>query len=159
MDPSLPPASSVSPTTRWSIIAGLYLFACGTATALLLHDVLALLADVIGLPTALWMVVLASPAFVVGAVVWWAVVERRDSHSYLLGGAVGLVTALFTGLLWTGRFATVWGLEMLEAEIVALLVVVVLGLTAAAGAIAGLPLMYARRRLDGRLSGGEQHAA
>lgn len=159
MDTSLPSASDVPPSVRWSAVAGLYLFVCGTATALLLADVLALLAEVIGLPMALWMVVLASPALVVGAVAWWAVVERRGSYSYLLGGTVGLVTALLTGLLWTGRFASAWGIEMLAVGVVPLLVGVVLGLAAIAGALTGLPLMYARRRLAGRPSGGRERAA
>lgn len=141
------------------MFAGLYMFVCATATALLLDEVLALLADVIGLPTPYWMAVLASPVLVVGAVVWWAVVERRDSYSYLLGGTFGPVTALLTGLLWTGRFASLWGIEMLAVEIVSLLVVFVLGLAVVAGALAGLPLMYARRRLDARLSGEEERTA
>ena len=138
--------------------AGLCTFVCGTATALLLHDVLALLADVIGLTSAYSMVVLSSPALVVGTVVWWVVVERRDSYTYLLGGIFGLVTALLTGLLWTVRFVRYWGFEMLTVDIVSFLVVFVLGLAAVAGTLTELPLMYARRRLDSGLSSGKERA-
>lgn len=143
---------------RWSIYAGLYMFVCGVATAFVLYDLLALLASVIGLPEGYAMAILPSPALVVGTVVWWAVVERRGSYSYLLGGAFGLVTALLTGLLWTVRFASSWGIEMLEVEIISFLVVFVLGLVVITGALTGLPLMYARRRLDRGLSSGKEPA-
>lgn len=135
------------------------MFVCATATAFLLHDLLGLLGEVIGLPAAYAMVILASPALAIGAVVWWAVVERRDAYTYRLGGAFGLVTALLTGLLWTVRFVGFWGFEMLVIPIVAFLVAFVLGLTALAGVLAGLPLMYARRRLDGELAGGTERTA
>lgn len=134
------------------------MFAMATATALLLSDVLALLADVIGLPPAYAMAIFASPALVIGAGLWWGAVERRGSYSYLIGGLVGSVTALLTGLLWTVRFVGVWGREMLAAEIVSLLVLFVLGSVVVAGAIIGLPLMYARRRLDRGRAGGPERA-
>lgn len=147
MDAALRRDSSVPPSITWSIYAGFYLFACATATALLLSDVLGLLAEVLGLPAAYWMVVLASPALVVGAVAWWAAVERRRSYTYLLGSAVGLVTALLTALLWTARFVASWGFEMLAVPAVSVLATVVVGVAAVAGGLAGLPLVYARRRL------------
>lgn len=133
---------------RWSVYAGLYLFVCGTAVAFLFADILVLLASVIGLPERYALGVLASPAFVVGAVVWWGFVEQPRAYSYLIGGAVGLVTALITGLVWTVRFVTVWGFEMLAVDAVFLLVGFVLGMVVIAGGITGLPLMYARRHLD-----------
>lgn len=158
MDTSLHPASSVSPSIHWSLYAGLYMFICGTVTALLLNDLLGLLGDVIGLPPVFSLVIFASPALVVGTVVWWALVERRTSYTYLVGGTFGLITALLTGLLWTVRFVSVWGVEMLAAEIILVLVGFVLGMITIAGVLTGLPLMYARRRLDRRLSGGTERA-
>lgn len=64
--------------------------------------------------------------------------------------SVGLLTALLTGLVWVTRFVQVWGVETVAIEIVALLAAFVLVVAAVAGTIAGLPLMSARRRLDGR---------
>lgn len=130
------------------------MFIMATATALLLSDVLALLADVIGLPPAYAMAIFASPALVIGAGLWWGAVERRGSYSYLIGGLVGSVTALLTGLLWTTRFVVVWGTEMLAVDAVSLLVGAVLGVVVLAGAFTGLPLMYARRRLESGPSSG-----
>lgn len=153
MDSALRSSSGVSPSRKWSLCAGLYTFVCGTAAALVLSDVLVLLADAIGLPTEYPMVALASPALVIGAVAWWAVVERRSAYTYLRGGAFGLVTALLTGLLWTVRFVSVWGFEMLATPVIPLLIVLVLGVAVVAGALTGLSLMYARRRLNGRPSG------
>lgn len=117
---------------------------CGTVIVLLLSEMVALL--VLGLSREYWMLVLASPTFVIGAVVWWIVVERRDSYTYLLGGAFGLVTALLTGLLWTGYFVLVWGVEMATIPVVAFLIAFVLGVVAVAGALAAIPLLYVRRR-------------
>lgn len=147
MNTALRPSSSISPPTKWSIYAGLYMFMCSTVTAFILYDILALLADVIGLPVPYSMVILASPAFVIGTVVWWAVVERRGSYTYLLGGTFGLLTALFTGILWTVRFVSFWGFEMLVVPVVSFLVVFVLGVAVVVGVLTGLPLMYVRRRL------------
>lgn len=151
MNPALRLDSSVPPSIKWPIYAGLYMFICGTATAFLLYDLLALLADVIGLPTKYSMVILASPALVNGTVTWWAVVERRDSYTYFAGGTFGLVTALSMGVLWTVQFVGLWGAEMLVIPIILFLVIFVLGLAVMAGVFAGLPLMYARRRLNSGL--------
>ena len=118
MDTALRASSSVSPSIKWSIYAGLYTFVCGTVTALIISDILALLADVIELPAPYSMVILASPTLVIGTVVWWAVVERGNSYTYLLGGIFGLLTSLFTGLLWTVRFVSFWGFEMLNVPII-----------------------------------------
>lgn len=146
---TLAPRLSVttSPTVTWSLVAGLYTFVCGTATAFALSDLLMLLASVIGLPTPWALVAFACPTLVVGPVVWWTLVERRGSHTYLLGGTFGLLTALLTGLLWTGRFVQVWGVELAVVPAVSLLVGIVLGVAALAGVLTGLPMMYARRRL------------
>lgn len=146
MNTVLHPPSRVSPSITWSIYAGLYAFGCGAAMAFLLSDVLILLGDALGLPAAYSLFILAGPSLVIGAIVWWTLVERRDSYTYIAGGAFGLSTALLTGLLWIVRFAGGWGLEMLLA--IRILVGFVLGVSVAVGVLAGLPLMYARRRLD-----------
>lgn len=135
------------PATTWSIGAGLSLFLCATAVAYALSDLLALLGDVIGLPAGFAMVILASPSLAIGALLWWTVVERRAAFAYRFGAGVGLLTAALTGLLWVLRFVDVWGFEMLAVDVVAVLAAVVLGVAVTVGAIIGLPLMYARRRL------------
>lgn len=134
------------------------MFVCGIVVALLLSDMLALLADVIGLSSGYWMVIFASPAFAFGAVVWWAVIERRDLYTYLFGAAFGLITALLTGLLWTVQFIRFWGFEMAEIPIIAFFIVFVLGFTAIGGILTALPLMYARRQLNRESSGQKENA-
>lgn len=91
------------------------------------------------------MFIFASPSLAIGAVVWWTLVERREADTYPIGGAFGLVTAILTGFLWTVRFVSGWGVEMALA--LPVLIGFVLGVTVIAGALAGLPLMYVRRRL------------
>ncbi|WP_281194071.1 hypothetical protein [Halorubrum sp. F4] len=142
--------SDLSASGRWSILAGGYTFACATFTAVLLSDMLGLFAEVIGLPAALSMAILASPALVAGAGFWWLLVERSGTYAYHRGAAFGLLTALATGTVWTGRFVVVWGVEMLTAGPVPLLVGFTLGVTAVAGALVGLPITYARRRNEAR---------
>jgi len=90
---------------------------------------------------------------VIGSLIWWVGVERRRSETYVSGGLCGLLTASVTGLLWTGWFVTVWGVEMLSAEIVTVLVAFVLGTITVAGGIAGLVFTYLRRRLGVELGG------
>ncbi|MFB6152743.1 MAG: hypothetical protein ABEJ27_00680 [Halodesulfurarchaeum sp.] len=133
------------------------MFIWGIVVAFLLSDMLGLLADVIGLPTGYWMIVFASPAFAFGAVSWWIVIERRESYTYFLGGAFGLLTALLTGLLWTAQFIRVWGVEMTRIPIIGFLIVFVLVVATIAGVLTALPLMYARRRLNRRRSDGSTH--
>jgi hypothetical protein len=131
---------------QWSLFAGVYAFGCATLTAFALSTVLDVFAEVIGLPTAFAMPILATPALVAGAVVWWTLVERRGAVTYVRGAAFGLLTALITGGLWTARFVSVWGVEMLTAGPVLLLVGVVVGPAGAAGVLVGPPITYARRR-------------
>jgi len=142
-----PPPAPGEPSRQWSLYAGVYLFLCGMAVTLLLSDLLAVLASVIGLSTDYWLLVVASPTFAIGAVVWWWAVERRGSYTYPVGGLVGLVTALLTGLLWTGQLLLIWGVEMVTLPVPAFLIAFVLGVTAVAGVLAALPFVYARRRV------------
>lgn len=146
MNVSLLADSRFTTARRWSLYAGVYALGCAALTALLLSDVLGLFADVVGLPAAVGMPLLATPALVVGALVWWALVERPDAPTYPRGAAFGLLIALLTGALWTAWFVVVWGLEMLAAGPVRLLVGFVLGAVAVAGVLVGLPITYVRRR-------------
>lgn len=146
MSDALRPTSGVSSPARWALLAGVYAFGCATLTAYLLSDVLGLFAEVIGLPPALSMSLLAAPALVAGTGIWWALVERGAAVTYPRGAAFGLFTALVTGIIWTARFTFVWGIEMLTAGPVSLLVGFVLGATAVAGVLVGLPITYVRRR-------------
>jgi len=146
MDGSLRTEAGLPSSQRWALFAGVYAFGCATLTAFALSDMLGLFAEVIGLPTAFSMPLLATPALVVGAVLWWALVERPVSLTYPRGAAFGLLTALVTGGLWTARFVYVWGPEMLTAGPVPLLVGFVLGMVAVAGVLVGLPITYVRRR-------------
>ncbi|RAW46501.1 hypothetical protein DQW50_03660 [Halorubrum sp. 48-1-W] len=150
MNASLPSGSGLSSPQRWSLLAGGYAFCCATVTAVLLADVLGLFAEVIGLPAVLSIPLLASPALVAGAGFWWMLVERPASYTYPRGAVFGLLTALATGAVWSGRFVAVWGVEMLTAGPVPLLVGFVLGATALAGTLVGLPFAYVRRREETR---------
>jgi hypothetical protein len=138
--------STLSSPRRWALLAGGYAFGCATLTAFALSSMLGLFAEVIGLPAAFAMPLLATPALVAGAGVWWALVERSGTVTYLRGAAFGLFTALITGGLWTARFASVWSVEMLTAGPVPLLVGFVLGAVAVAGVLVGLPFAFVRRR-------------
>ncbi|WP_435094058.1 hypothetical protein [Halorubrum sp. N11] len=147
MDDSLLAESGLLSPQQWALLAGGYAFGCAVLTAFLLSDMLGLFAEVIGLPAAFAMLLLATPALVAGAGSWWLLVERRGTVTYLRGAAFGLLTALVTGALWTVRFAFVWGPEMLAAGPVQLLVGVVFGAVSVAGVLVGLPITFARRRL------------
>lgn len=137
-------ASRFSTPTKWSVIAGGYLLLCAAGLLLVLSQVTALVAELLGLPTGSPLG-LAAPAPIVGAVAWWAGVERSDAFTYRYGGVVGLVTALLTVLFWLLWGVTVWGIDGVLAGWP--LIVAVLVPTLPVGVIAGLPLMYARRRL------------
>jgi hypothetical protein len=145
MDDSLRTGSGLTTPRRWSLLAGGYAFGCATLTAFALSSMLGLFAEVIGLPAAFAMPLLATPALVVGAGVWWSLVERSGTVTYPRGAAFGLLTALVTGGLWTARFVLVWGPEMLAAGPVQVLVGFVLGAVAVAGVLVGLPITFVRR--------------
>lgn len=130
--------------------AGLYMFIAGVLVSSLLSDILSVLAEVIRLPVAYSVVVFACPTLVFGAGAWWAVVERRDACLYRHGVVVGVVTALLTGIVWTTVFVAIWGVEMAAIPMVAFLIALVLGIAILVGGLAGLPLIYARRRVNSR---------
>lgn len=140
--------------TRWSIYAGGYMFAWGVMIAMLLSDILTLLADVIGIPAQYWVIVFSSPIVFVGAGTWWFLIERPRHYTYRWGGLFGLLTAMLTALLWTGRFVSVWGVEMLAVRMVYLLAGVVFAIAGIAGLLLGVVFMYPRRRAAPTVSTG-----
>lgn len=149
MDAVLHAESRISPAMKWSAYAGLYAFCCGTLLAIALDDILSILADVIGVPAAYSALVFAVPALPVGTVMWWALAERRESYGYVTGVAFGAVSALLTGQVWTARLVYYWGFEVLSVPMIAVLVAFVVALATLAGVVAGVPIMYARRRTGG----------
>lgn len=149
MTPPLPFDGRQATGRRWSLYAGGYLFGWGLVTALALGQILSLLAATLHLPAVLAPLLFAVPVLLVGTAAWWGLVERRRAYSYLGGGAVGLVTALGTGLLWTIAFVVVWGFEMLLAPPVAMLAGFVVGVAVVAGVLVAMPFMYLRRRVAG----------
>jgi hypothetical protein len=136
-------ASRLSTPVKWSVIASGYLLLCAVGLLLVLSQVTTLVAEILGVPAGSPLG-LAAPAPVVGAVAWWTGVERGGRLTYLSGGAVGLVTALLTVVFWLLWGVAVWGIEGVLAGWP--LVFAVLAPSLPVGAIAGLPLMYARRR-------------
>lgn len=145
------PASGVAPSVKWSSYAGVYALLCAAVLLLLMSQVATLVADVLALPSdsALW---LAGPVPVIGAVVWWAVVEKGSRYTYPFGGAAGLLTGLLTVLFWVVRAAFVWGPNGVLAGWPLVFAVIVP--TVPAALLAGLPVMYARRRPDDGRSAG-----
>lgn len=150
MVPSPSLASGPSASRRWSLYAGVYAFACGAVTAGLLSTVLSLFAEVVGLPPSFPVPLLAAPTLLVGAALWWLLVERRTTYTYPAGVAFGALTALGTGLCWTAWFLVVWSVDLLVAGSTPLLVGFVIGLTTAAGALIGPPMTFLRRRSRAR---------
>jgi hypothetical protein len=148
----------VSTSSRWSAYAGVYAFLCGVALTVPLGFVAGTLVKVLGLPTALTAVLVPGSGAVAGAVAWWAVVERPEAYGYLRGGLAGLVTVLLTVLFWAHLIAVVWAPEFLALPGTVLTIGVVLAVTAPAGFVAGLPLLYLRRRLAGERPGGDARA-
>lgn len=157
MDTATPrPVSGFSPSTKWSVYAGVYALLCSVVPVLFLGRIAATIADVLSVPTGYSAFLLAGPAPFLAAAIWWAIVERRGSYTYLAGATVGLVTALFTVLFWLLWLAIVWG--PLAVRVSGPVVVVALVASVPVGFAAGVPLMYARRHFDGSASGGAERA-
>lgn len=140
----------ISPSKKWSLYAGVYAFLCSIVPLLVLSPISNTLVTVLPLPIGSSGFVLAAPVPFVGAVVWWAVVERREAYAYLFGGLAGLLTALATVLLWTLVLAVVWGPAVLRARGVLVVISFALAVSLAMAFVSGLPLLYARRRLNHR---------
>lgn len=133
--------------TTWSVAAGIYAYLVGTLTLLTLSPVAETMGPIIGLPETYAVFLMAAPAAVVGAAVWWTLVERSRAYSYPLGAAFGGLTALLTVAAWVLKFVEAWGLQLVATGWV--VVAFVLAVTVVAGLVSGLPLMTVRRRATG----------
>ena len=69
----------IAASIRWSVYAGSTLFLAGAVAVALLGAIAKTLLTVLGIPTAYALVLLPAPSAVLGGVVWWAVVERRQA--------------------------------------------------------------------------------
>lgn len=130
--------------SRWPLYAGLYALLWG----LLLFGPLGMVAEtlvkVLGIPPTAGQLLVPVSGAVVGAALWWVVVERRAAYGYLSGGLAGLGTGIATVFGWSGLVSLIYGFKaLLVAPVV---VVFVLAIIAPVSFMAGLPLMYARRR-------------
>lgn len=139
---------TASPSVKWSVYAGIYVFVCGAAMVIPLGVVATTLVKILGLPTAFTVVLVPGSAAVIGTIVWWTVTERRNAYSYANGVIFGLVTSVVTVLFWGLVVAIVWGLQ--AVRISAIVIGFVLVVASPVGSIAGLPLMHVRRRLTDR---------
>jgi hypothetical protein len=120
--------SMVSVSTRWSVYAGIYTFLAGAGLLMPLGVIAGTLVEILGLPTGFTAVLVPGSGTVIGAVVWWVVIEHRNNYTYLLGGTVGLLTALVTVLWWALVVAILYGLSgVLVAGVVILFVLVIVG--------------------------------
>jgi hypothetical protein len=138
-------ATATAGPTAWSLATGAYLFCCAVLALGSLGPVTRTLAPVLGVPAGPVAVVFAAPAPVLGATAWWLLVERRGTYGYLRGVASGVAAAVGTVACWVLVGGVIWGPRLVVTG--AVLVGVVLVVAAPAGAIAGVPLVYARRRL------------
>jgi hypothetical protein len=134
--------------------AGVYTFLCSIVLLLLLYPISNTLVQILGLPTGLSTFLLAGPVAVLGAVVWWAVVERPKKYTYRFGMVFGLLTVLATVLFWVLVFSVVWGPSLVLTGW--FLIVFVLVVSIPVGFVTGVTGMYARRRLDEGLPAGEE---
>ena len=130
---------------RWSIVAGCYAFLCGAALMGSLDPIHHTMAGILGVETGYPALVLASPAALLGAAAWWAVVERAGPESYLRGALFGGLTAVATVTAWVLRALSVWGFELVASGW--FVIAWMLAMTAVAGVVSGLPLVVVRRRL------------
>ncbi|WP_119821111.1 hypothetical protein [Halalkaliarchaeum desulfuricum] len=132
----------VSSSIRWSVYVGIYTFLAGVGLLIPLWVIARTVVEILGAPPSFAVILVPGSSAVIGAVVWGAIVEQRNTYTYLLGITGGLVTGVLTVLCWTLVVAAVWGLEaVLAARIVILFVLTVVGLVAS---IAWVPLIYAR---------------
>lgn len=129
----------------WAAFAGVYAFVCSSLLLLGLSPVTTTLAKLLRLPSGVAPFLLAAPVTVIGAVVWWAGVERPDARTYLRGAVAGLLTAVVAVLFWLSVYSFVWTPELvLTAWVVVLFVVAV---SAPVAIVAMTAFVYLRRRV------------
>lgn len=145
------PASS-SPSITWTALAGSYAFLWSAILMRLLAPLSDTLVMLIAPSTEYSALILAGPVVVIGAVVWWLLVERRQNLTYASGVAFGLVTAVSTVLFWVLWFAVEFGSAVVEGWVIILFLLLV---SLPVGLLAGLTLVFARRWLAHRRLDGE----
>lgn len=133
----------VSPESEWSVYAGIYTFLWSTLLLALLGTPSRTLVELLDLPPNLGPVVLAAPVPVIGAALWWGIVEQRDGYTYLHGGVFGLLTASSNVVFWLLMYSAIWGVSVVIAG--GILVVFVLVVVLPTGFLVGLSLLFARR--------------
>lgn len=145
MEPAGPRSTAgVAPATRWALAAGAYAFLWSTVLLWRMGAVTDALGQLLPYTTGPPAVFLALPVPSVGAIAWWAVVERRGAYSYPRGAAAGAVTALGATLCWLVVYAFVWGPRLVATG--GILIAVVLVVTVPTAALVMLPLLYVRRQ-------------
>lgn len=133
----------VSASVRWSVSAGIYTFLAGVGLLVPLWIVARTLVGILGLRTGFTAFVVPGSGAVIGTVIWWAIIEHRETYTYLRGGAGGLLTALLTVCFWTLLVAIVWDLLAVQSAMVVILFVLVV--VSPVAFVAWLPIIYARR--------------
>lgn len=126
--------------------AGVYAYVCCVLLVQLLRPAADMLAPLVGIQPGYSLLFLGVPAVIIAPFVWWTLVERRGRYIYPVGMTFGLLFVLITLVFWVLVFAGVWGVAVILAGNVVLAFVTVLAVPF--GIVAGLPLMYARRRVD-----------
>lgn len=138
------PMSGVSSSGKWSLYAGVYTFVWSVGLLMVLSPVTRTLGTLLQFPAGYAGFIVASPATCIGAIVWWGLVERRETYAYRYGGLFGLVTALLTVLFWLLVLTAIFGsLVVMGLTVVGF----VLAVTLPVGSVAGILLLSARRQV------------
>lgn len=137
--------AGLSPPTTWSLAAGAYAVCCSVALLLTTGTLAELVADFLFVP-GIPVVSLTAPVAVAVPVLWWSLVERTETPSYVRGAAVGAISAVLTIGFWGVVTVVFWSVEMVAAT--SILFGFLLSVAAPVGAVGGLPLIFVRRRSD-----------
>ncbi len=134
-----------SSTANWSLGAGVYAVCCSVALLFTTGPLAELVADFLFVP-GIPAVSLTAPVAVAVPVLWWSLVERPDTPSYVRGAAVGAISAALTIGFWGVVTVVFWSVEMVTAA--SILFWFLLSVAVPAGAVGGLPLILFRRRSE-----------
>ena len=129
--------------TTWTMYAGVYAVLAGFVMLSVFFAVVGSLSGVFGVSVVYAAFLLSFPAVITGSIAWWLVVENRRRYDYRNGVAFGVSAALLTLFVWV--FVSVFVLGPRTVLAGGVVLAFVFGGTVIAGAIGGLPLIYARR--------------
>lgn len=146
----------VSAKTRWSAYVAIYAFVVGAGLLVPLGVVAETITKVLGVGTESTGIVVPGSGALIGGIIWWAIVERREAYTFLAGGAAGLVTGGLTVSVWALAGALLYGPGAIL--VVGPVILFVLGVVSPIACIGLLPMMYARRQLGGGESQGDRLA-